>query len=283
MTTQLDLLSAGGSVECGICLGSFHSDEAFVLCSCAHSLHRPCLRDNVNARLRSGESSFTCFESGCGLPILDSDLSALLDDEAGREMMKRLVRRRIERSDPSVRFCPGVGCEREVRGGSEAAPELTCASCGKQFCFLHTTAHAPGRVACAAYAQLERESPEYAASLAAISKNSRKCPNGACGTLVERAGGCNSIVCSRCGTTFCWLCGIEITPGELPIHYQVSPRPPAHARFGSSPLPLLPSPPSRPSLSPSLSCALLLPPCCCHPVVATLLFWGGWAVVEPKV
>ena len=221
MISQSDLLSAGGSLECGVCLLEFLPSDAYTLSSCGHALHRSCLRENIVARLRAGDTAMACYESGCGLPLLDSDLSTLLDGEEGAEVMRRLARRRLERSEPSVRFCPSAGCESEVRGGSEATPELTCRVCGVGFCFLHNTAHAPGRAACAAYTARERESPENAASLAQIALNSRKCPKPACGTFVERAGGCNSIVCSRCGTTFCWLCGCEITAGELPIHYQV--------------------------------------------------------------
>ena len=221
MISQSDLLSAGGSLECGVCLLEFLPSDAYTLSSCGHALHRSCLRENIVARLRAGDTAMACYESGCGLPLLDSDLSTLLDGEEGAEAMRRLARRRLERSEPSVRFCPSAGCESEVRGGSEATPELTCRVCGVGFCFLHNTAHAPGRAACAAYTARERESPEYAASLAQVALTSRRCPKPACGTFVERAGGCNSIVCSRCGTTFCWLCGCEITAGELPIHYQV--------------------------------------------------------------
>jgi hypothetical protein len=208
-------------LECGVCLLDFPASASYTLSSCGHSLHRPCLRENAVQRLRAGDTSLACYEPGCGLTLLDSDLAMLLDGEEGAETMRRLARRRLERSEPSVRFCPAAGCDSEVRGGSAQSPELTCRSCGTGFCFLHNTAHAAGREACQAYVLRERSSPEHAASLAEIGRNSRPCPRPACGTLVERAGGCNSIVCARCGATFCWLCGVEITPGELPIHYQV--------------------------------------------------------------
>ena len=209
-------------LECGVCLLDFPASASYTLSSCGHTLHRPCLRENAAQRLRAGDTSLACYEPGCGLALLDSDLATLLDGEEGAETMRRLARRRLERSEPSIRFCPAAGCDSEVRGGSAQSPELTCRSCGTGFCFLHNTAHAAGRAACQAYVLRERTSPEHAASLAEIGRNSRPCPRPACGTLVERAGGCNSIVCARCGATFCWLCGVEITPGELPIHYQVS-------------------------------------------------------------
>ena len=236
-------------LECGVCLADFPASASYTLSSCGHSLHRPCLRENAVQRLRAGDVQLSCYEPGCGLALLDSDLATLLDGEEGAETMRRLARRRLERSEPSVRFCPAAGCDSEVRGGSAQSPELTCRSCGTGFCFLHNTAHAAGRAACQAYALRERESPEHAASVAEIGRNSRPCPRPACGTLVERAGGCNSIVCARCGTTFCWLCGVEITPGELPIHYQVRRRFSPPCPLTRLPLcsPSLPAPRARPT------------------------------------
>lgn len=207
--------------ECGVCLLSFAAVDSYILSSCGHALHRACLVANISTRISTGELTLPCFEPGCGLPLLDSDLAELICGEAGGALLQRLRRRRLERSEPSVRFCPAPGCEAAVRGGSPSSPELQCPSCSTGFCFLHSTAHPPGRSACAAYSQRERASPEHAASLAEMQRNSRRCPKEDCGTFVERAGGCNSIVCSQCGTAFCWLCGCEISQGELPIHYQV--------------------------------------------------------------
>ena len=71
-----------------------------------------------------------------------------------------------------MRFCPSAGCESEVRGGSEATPELTCRVCGVGFCFLHNTAHAPGRawVAYAAGATPRTMLRGWLAALAALGR-----------------------------------------------------------------------------------------------------------------
>ena len=206
--------------ECGVCLLEHGSDDAYVLSSCGHSLHRPCVRANVVARLTAGTDACACYTPGCGLPLLDSDVAALLGAE-GADLLRRALRRRLERAEPALRFCPAAGCDAQVRGGSAAAPELVCALCGAGFCFLHATAHAPGRAACVDFSRRESSAPENLASLAEIQRGARRCPRADCGAYEERAGGCNSIVCARCGTSFCWLCGCEISAGELPVHYQV--------------------------------------------------------------
>ena len=202
------------ALECGICLDSFPEADAFFLSSCGHSLHHPCLIANVHSRLSdAGDTTVRCPVSGCGIALLDADISLLSD----ASVLARLHRVRAQRADPSLRFC---ACGGEVRGGSARAPQLRCGACGGEFCWLHEARHAPGAAACAAFVERERADPANAASLAALRVDSKQCPNAACGSWVAREGGCNSVVCSVCSTTFCWLCGEQIEPGELPIHFQ---------------------------------------------------------------
>ena len=188
--------------------------EAFFLSSCGHSLHHPCLSTNVSSRLSdAGDTSVTCFQPGCGAPLLDSDIM-LLSDPA---IVARLHCVRAQRADPSLRFC---ACGAGVSGGSARAPQLRCGACGADFCWLHGSRHAPGAAACAAFTAEETRDPANAASLEALRGNSKQCPNAACGSWVQRDGGCNSVECTVCRTTFCWLCGQQIAAGEMPVHYQ---------------------------------------------------------------
>lgn len=200
--------------ECGVCFDSFPEGDAFFLSACGHSLHQACIAATVLARINAeGETIVKCFEPGCGVQLLDSDI-ALLSDPS---LVARLQRVRAQRSDPSLRFC---ACGGEVRGGSALSPLLRCGSCGAEFCWLHGARHAPGAAACAAFVAEENRDPANAASLAALRAEGKQCPNEACGSWVTREGGCNSVICAVCQTTFCWLCGQQIAPGELPIHYQ---------------------------------------------------------------
>jgi hypothetical protein len=199
--------------ECGICLEAFSDPDSYVLGACGHALHHPCLAATVVARVGDGTLDLRCFESGCGAPIIDTDI-ALLSDPA---TLARLQRVRAQRADPTLRFC---ACGAAVPGGTPRSPLLRCAACGAEFCWLHAVRHAPGAAACAAFIAAEAADPANAASLAAVRSSSKPCPNEACGAAVQRDGGCNSVVCSACGTSFCWLCGQRISSGELPIHYQ---------------------------------------------------------------
>jgi hypothetical protein len=202
------------STECAVCLSAYAPDtEGFFLSSCGHALHHPCVASLVAARHGDGSTAVLCFEPGCGVPLLDSDVT-LLSDPA---LVARMQRVRAARLDPSLRFC---ACGAELRGGSAARAELVCGACGAAQCWLHgPSRHAPGAEACAALSARERSDPAFAASMVALRAGAKQCPNPACGSWVHREGGCNSILCATCGKSFCWLCGQAIDTSELPLHY----------------------------------------------------------------
>lgn len=146
----------------------------------------------------------------CGVALCDADLSALLAANWPRFERARLIRR-----EPALRFCPR--CDAAHRGGSAASPSLACADCGLAFCFVHSNAHVG--TTCATYeAAHADENREAVAALR--TEGAKQCPNAACGAMIIRGDGCNSVVCSRCGTVWCWLCGASLPAGvEMPLHY----------------------------------------------------------------
>ena len=201
------------SSSCAVCFAEFNQEHAYTLSGCGCTHHRPCLLENISFHLNSGQIHVSCLV--CGAPLLDSDVRELLNEktELGVSMLARLNRLRLQKADSSIRFCPD--CSNPTTGGSLSSSSLTCSSCGKIFCFMHSTAHAPGPAACLEYTKAQASSPDTLLSLETIRKNSRPCPNAQCGTQLERAGGCNSMVCTNCGITFCWLCGKQISEDSL--------------------------------------------------------------------
>jgi len=204
-----------------VCLSSYGPEEAYTLSTCGHTHHKGCLVDNVIIGLGRGEVGVPCYTSGCGISIMDSDLNSIVAFKGGVEsalIMSRLKRLRLSKTDKSVRFCPT--CQGAVFGGGATSAALQCGECGGAFCFLHSTAHPPGAAACKEYAATLARDPNTLATEEEIRKSSQKCPTPDCGTFMQRVGGCNSLVCSTCGVTFCWLCGCEIDQADLPAHYQ---------------------------------------------------------------
>jgi hypothetical protein len=203
---------------CGICLDRITPADAFVLSSCGHSLHRPCL--SVFSKDRSFRlESVKCYfgendpkEVACGRCIIDDDLKLLLS-EADWASVSRL---RAQRADRSLRFCPRCPDQR-VEGGSAAAPALKCPQCELEFCFVHATAHMGA--SCAEYESRVDIAQEAGLSETEINLTAKRCPD--CSAWVERASGCNVINCASCGSSFCWLCLAKLPPGdEMPSHFQ---------------------------------------------------------------
>ena len=201
-------------MNCPVCLSVFSEQQAFTLSGCGCQHHSHCLKENISFHLNNGAIQVACYT--CGVALLDSDIHTVIgESEMGSSILARLKRLRVQKADPSVRFCPS--CLGPVPGGDAKRQALSCGGCGQEFCFIHSTAHPPGLEACKLYVKEQEKNPDTLLSLETIRKNSRPCPNTSCGTQLERVGGCNSMLCSNCGITFCWLCGKQISEDSLPV------------------------------------------------------------------
>lgn len=132
----------------------------------------------------------------------------------------------VMQRDPTTRECPRCGSlcrhhcydtasDLEV-GVKQQDAEMTCGSCGKQFCYFHSNAH-EGQT-CEEYEKQIRKQEECTAL-----KNTKPCPN--CGIKTEKNGGCNHMTCARCGKHWCWICngdfprcGCHEAPGRAVMH-----------------------------------------------------------------
>lgn len=76
-------------------------------------------------------------------------------------------------------------------------------SCGEHFCYKHGNAHAAG-VPCEVHETQIREADGASYELIA-SMETKECPS--CGIAVDRAAGCNHVVCPSCKNDFCFRCG----------------------------------------------------------------------------
>jgi len=96
---------------------------------------------------------------------------------------------------------------------------MRCHSCGHCFCFIHDNRH-PGQD-CDTYdlansdkLRLEREEERR------LLKDCKLCPSAGCRAPTLKADGCNHIICPRCQTHWCWLCGNSFpADGEFPRHF----------------------------------------------------------------
>jgi hypothetical protein len=175
-------------------------------------------------------------EPGCRTLILDSDLSAVLDDAPKAKLARFTEMRR----NANFRECPRCQFPNTV-GPSSFSNRLTCgecirteaveaatadavdeekgegssSGCAHVYCFVHSDQH--HGESCKQFERRHRQ--EEAAAAAFISKFARPCPG--CKQPIEKNGGCNHMTCPNpaCRCNFCWLCGRKISGGTLPSHF----------------------------------------------------------------
>jgi len=204
--------------RCNICLESVPMTLCVVPRACgrqAHSACTQCMGMYIKLLIEEGRVAdlwCPCAGSdGCDAKVADCEVESWMSQSVV-EKYKRFTRMR---ADSRLRACPQCNelVKPEVQEvvdakGREARsviiPEMTCGSCGCQFCYYHSNAHEVGPKACAAH---EREI--LAAERKALAKiNTHKCPQ--CGVLTEKLSGCNHMTC-QCKCQWCWVCGQEIT------------------------------------------------------------------------
>eukprot|EP01041_Mallomonas_annulata_P007416 gene7416-15150_t len=206
---------------CTICRGNLQN--SFTL-PCSHSFCSECLKQYVTSKICIGMVHLKCFQlidennineslQSCANNIPENVIIQIIHDDANIE--EKYHRFKLLKDNKNARSCPQCDV---VSLGKEEDPAMICAKCGKQFCFLHSDAHAPGSDACKRYRISERSVEETLLSNEFINNTSKKCPG--CGIGVMKAGGCNHIKCANCGVAFCWLCGTVVEDEVFPAHFQ---------------------------------------------------------------
>lgn len=89
-------------------------------------------------------------------------------------------------------------------------PIMNCASCHKEYCFMHSNAHMG--MTCKEY---ERKNKKEFKKNMAVVKDAKICPG--CGAVVQKSYGCNHMTCI-CGKEFCYICGADVT-GNVENHF----------------------------------------------------------------
>jgi len=104
-------------------------------------------------------------------------------------------------TDPSVRWCPVVNCEKYMRG-SKKKPHLKC-ECGYEMCF---SCRQPwhGKKTCEK--AFDKEVVEWSKEAKVEVKD---CPS--CKVKVDKKDGCNHMTCLYCSYEWCWICGTGYT------------------------------------------------------------------------
>lgn len=225
------------SYYCQICCETIVGDVSislgYSLSCCNHNFCSECLAGYLISKIQDGDINIKCFwcsastnfssqtreivnnvrEQSCHALICESDIEKLLLPSHITEWEK-YNRFKFFKTNPNARECPY--CFHRQLDGSAEKPEIVCdnESCKKDYCFLHSAAHAG--LTCEDYDARERA--ENSQSQILVNESSKPCP--VCKMPISKDGGCNHIKCSFCGCTFCWLCGKEVEDTVFPAHFQ---------------------------------------------------------------
>jgi HrpA-like RNA helicase len=174
-TADAILCDVCGFAELGVHSGSF--------LSCKHFVCDECLPNSLR------NAHFKC---GCGSPFALSDIFlAKYFDSKPNDLgvaEKRMLENFIAANKSTHGYC--VECRDGVWKVQDGVARCLNPAC------LSLVCRTPD----------PRDDLDVDTFLRDNPKNFRKCPNPACGKIVEKMSGCNAIICCYCQGNFCWLC-----------------------------------------------------------------------------
>ena len=223
--------------ECSICLDEVLKPLIIELDGCKHRFCKKCIKGYLENSLNEGNViDNKCPDVNCDKIICDLDILKVLSAlQFGKFKQYRVLSKL--RMDPNSRWCPNPDC---TQPGTVADPnhpdfpKLHCESCNTDFCF-HCSDIWHEDLTCKQWSrtkarnvknsEVRRKKKEESNTKAWLKANKTvKCKK--CGSLVQKAEGCNHMTC-RCGHEFCWLCGETIMSAigssYYPLHYTTGP------------------------------------------------------------
>eukprot|EP01083_Nonionella_stella_P209472 759295_1 len=194
-------LSNEPTCECGVCFEERLLSD-IQESPCGHIFCKECLYQNYRTKILDGSVSLTCTEYKCTRKISEDELMSIIGEE--QELCQKFVRFKYYAAvsqNPNCRWCPSPDCDTAMLGDPSQSV-LTCSQCSTSICFRCSMPWHEGKlcsdVVDERYKKFVRD------------KDVRPCPM--CQMPIEKNGGCNHIICTRCKHHFCWLCNREYNP-----------------------------------------------------------------------
>jgi len=192
-------------------------------CGGDHGMCAPCAARLLEVRainLEAGDASmgeslgassvYGCPFRGCGKDLrwaaryVGTDMTYFLD---------RFEAAAARREEPGAAPCSL--CWAWVRPEEGCGPVGTCGVCAQGTCTTCGREAHPGDVCSAVAGTL---TPEMLLTEAKV----QYCPKAGCRVATTKDGGCNHMVCERCGEPWCWICGGGISARDTDGHYAAS-------------------------------------------------------------
>ena len=146
-----------------------------------------------------------CAADGCDKPFVWQDFENLFKKTKYRleELLKASVSSHVAANPNKVKNCPTPDCDMIYNVTTDGKP-FTCSLCQVKICTsCHVQYH--DDITCEMYrtgkVPVERRLLQW---MEEDSSNRKQCPS--CGSLIEKAGGCQYMQCRNCRKHICWIC-----------------------------------------------------------------------------
>eukprot|EP00050_Salpingoeca_kvevrii_P010050 m.6314 g.6314 ORF g.6314 m.6314 type:complete len:286 (-) comp2598_c0_seq1:143-1000(-) len=204
-------------MECPVCLQDCAPAEMASSLGCSCAVCRGCLTRHIEVRVDSGETTIAC-------PCCTSTLHhETIKDSVAPPVFERFARlaamaeenRRVA-ADPNLTWCPTPDCETVVTRGAPALQTGTCPRCNLEVC-VDCGSASHKRLNCEQARTKTATCSDELAYQKWAKKMTKRCPEASCQAPIERAqidgaADCNHMICAKCHTEFCWLCGRKVPP-----------------------------------------------------------------------
>jgi hypothetical protein len=173
------------------------------LAGCAHTFCNACLLAHVGHSVEAKALPLAC--PGCRKEITEEQVVRLLD-QCEQGLADRFHRQLSLVVNPELLPCSQCDGLVDPSGG----PDLTCPVCRHSFCQVHGDTH-PG-LTCAAFAETD-QGRQLLQSEQVLNRFTKPCSR--CGARLQKAAGCDYVVCGHCRKPMCYRCGThEFMTGE---------------------------------------------------------------------
>ncbi|XP_019202483.1 E3 ubiquitin-protein ligase RNF14 [Oreochromis niloticus] len=242
--------------DCGVCFMGRLGFECVKLSPCGHVFCRACLCKFCTVQITEGNvRGVTCPQADCAGAPTPAQVQSLVGEKLFDRYDRLLLQNTLD-SMSDVTYCPRTSCGSAVilEKSSKAA---LCSECGFAFCVTcRKTYHGTGKCETKKkyaeryiidlpqsqegmkalwedYVSGSRERKRllenrYGCNLLVsimeknlsdnwIANNSKSCPE--CFSRIEKDGGCDRMMCTRCKRIFCWNCLTRLTPENTTEHF----------------------------------------------------------------
>lgn len=184
-----------------------------VTAGCKHDMTvcKSCVRGSIIADVTDANWAHpSCPE--CGVLLSHAEIMAFVERTVLAKHDEHVFLASIAQV-PEFRWCLRAGCDSgQIHEGGEESPIVTCRKCGEKMCYVHGVRWHEGQTCAAFQAEKERKEREEAAVAAAgmratlehLRTKTKACPGRSCGVRIEKNGGCDHMICKRCGHHFSW-------------------------------------------------------------------------------